>query len=246
MVGLVVLVLLVAGLLVAVRVSNSRRSVITRPKATSADNKLPAIGMGSAPSGMVGRPYSLKLYGWDLDQADVLTMAGDGVPAGLSLSCVSLPKSTMAFISCDVLGTPTEPGAKQVLFTLSDSQGAQATRSALINVSAHATPTPFPNKLPSIGAHNFPQGRVGVSYSAYVAGQDEDRYDTLSVVADKLPPGLTLGCGPSARSATGKYALVRCQISGVPTQAGSFDILYTVTDNKGGQGSRIYTLTISQ
>lgn len=115
----------------------------------------------------------------------------------------------------------------------------------------NATPTPVPtsfnpnNKKPYIGSYNFPQGKVNVEYSAHISGLDQDRSDILSLTAANLPPGLSLGCGPTGRDGMGIYAVIKCDINGIPTQSGNFDVLYTVTDNHGGQNSRTHTINIS-
>lgn len=102
------------------------------------------------------------------------------------------------------------------------------------------TPTPPPNNLPYIVTRVLPAGRKGYSYEMRVTGGDQDVQDTLTMTAASVPPGLSLG------NCQKRDIYLHCWLSGTPTQIGSWNIRFRITDNRGGIGSKTINLKITQ
>ena len=95
---------------------------------------------------------------------------------------------------------------------------------------------------------SLPSGMQGSFYNQPILANDSDNEDqdpnsvdpddifTYSVTAGALPPGLSLGTGPTAAGVP---------ISGTPTLAGTYNFTITA-DNGTNTGSTAYTLIISQ
>jgi hypothetical protein len=106
---------------------------------------------------------------------------------------------------------------------VTDATGTTVTKNLTITVAAGPT---FP------GSGTLPAGTVATSYSTTIAVNGGQPPYTLSVVAGQLPPGLSLNAN------TG-------EISGKPTQAGSFSITVQARDAAGAQSQKPFTLAIN-
>ena len=107
-----------------------------------------------------------------------------------------------------VSGTPTKVESPTVTYTVRDEDGDQAHKTFVITVEADLVPTLEPisdstAKLTKVFTRQLPEG----------SGGDGD----LDHAATGLPPGLS-------------FVKASLTITGTPTSAGEFDVIYTATD----------------
>ena len=115
--------------------------------------------------------------------------------------------------------------------------------------SPSQTPTPSPtppsgrNSPPTITTTSLPNAQVGVYYQAVVGGTDPDPDQLLSLTANGLPDGLSIG--PCAVTAPGSPSSgISCNIVGTPTLAGRNSVSFTISDNLGASRSKNLGITI--
>ena len=140
--------------------------------------------------------------------------AATGLPAGLTID----PATGL------ISGTPTATGTSTVTVTASNA-GGTATQTLTIVIQPPAV-VPIP-AVPVINSGTPPGGTVGTVYTYQITASNTP----TSYGASGLPPGLSIA------SATGL-------ISGTPTAAGSYGVVFLAT-NAGGSGVASYTLTIT-
>lgn len=109
--------------------------------------------------------------------------------------------------------------------------------------TAVPSPTPLPtaiNHPPVITSNSLPKGQVGLNYNAVISGMDQDIGDLLQMNFTNLPPGITKGeCQTQASN-----NLIRCIITGIPTQTGLYAVGIALSDNHGGLAQKVIGLTI--
>ncbi len=161
-------------------------------------------------------------YSWTLSPGSL------PLPAGLNLST-----------NGDLSGMPgtTAVGTNYFSVRVTDSLGA--TVDQLLSVTIYPALT--------IGTNAFPNGTIGVPYSAevLVSGGDPiylngapDGYDAF-ITDGSLPPGLNFSYGVITSS--NEYFVV----SGTPTNAGTFTWTGGATDADGNQVERSFSITIT-
>ena len=92
------------------------------------------------------------------------------------------------------------------------------------------SPTPPPqddNNTPRILTRRLRSGYIHTRYTANLTAYDRDRGDQLTFSVDNLPAGITLNsCRQLNYRLLGR--VLRCKISGAPTESGSFTVTATV------------------
>jgi probable HAF family extracellular repeat protein len=198
-------------------------------------------GFALTASGGIG-PYS---WSWAPAQSSTL-------PAGLSLSVAGL-----------ISGTPTASGMYNIAVTVADSESPAARASANYSITiAGGGPLTITSAPP-------PNGTVGQLYGGIIIMTEDhclarfhgwlpaatggigDHYWNWSAApGSSLPPGLTVGretytCGGSTRCCVTVSSPNLVQ--GVPTEAGMFHVILTITDSETPpmQVSANYTITIT-
>ena len=155
--------------------------------------------------------------------------SASGLPSGLSIDAAS------GF----VIGTPTQPGTFAMKITATDSTGR--TGSMIFNMVVVTTPLLITN-TGNVQTPTLPSGTVGVAYNQYLnatGGSNAGYQWTLSPGA--LPPGLTGGVNPNA-TCTSSCSF---QISGMPTQAGTFNFTLQVKDSLNNSAQQSFSLIIN-
>ena len=104
------------------------------------------------------------------------------------------------------------------------------------------TPTPPFNSTPIIITSYLPYGQLGNDYSASITALDKDQ-DPLDMKIEGLPPGITQGPCQLNAAPISIYPMttgimpprpggfISCNISGIPTQAGYFKVVVSVSDS---------------
>jgi hypothetical protein len=152
------------------------------------------------------------------------------LPAGLTLSSTGI-----------VSGYPTTPGSVNVVFTVKDIGGNEATKQLLVTVAPPVQITTTQVKAWTQGVNGYSQtlsavggspiGGVDGTYTWSWAGSS---INGTTIYIDDLPPGLSLN------SATG-------EISGSPStaRASAYAFNATAMDNNGVSATRLYYLQIN-
>ncbi|WP_185960400.1 Ig-like domain-containing protein [Pedobacter westerhofensis] len=122
----------------------------------------------------------------------------------------------------EITGSPTQTGTFTFPVTVTDNEGRTATANYTITVKD-------PLVLATIA---LPNGTVGVNYPAQTIPAASGGTGPYTYVAANVPPGLIFD--PLTR-----------QITGTPTQSGTFTISVTVTDAAGTSLTTPYTLTVN-
>ncbi|MCX2481276.1 putative Ig domain-containing protein [Pedobacter sp. MC2016-15] len=122
----------------------------------------------------------------------------------------------------EITGTPTQSGTFTFPVTVSDNEGRTASANYTIVVRDPLV----------LGTATLPNGTVGVMYPTQTLPAASGGTGPYTYVAVNVPPGLNFD-GPSR------------QITGTPTQSGTFTISVTVTDAAGNAVTVPYTLTVN-
>ena len=180
-------------------------------------------GIPSPQSATVGVAFSTTTAGAFFDaNGDPLSFTATGLPAGLGIN----PATGV------ISGVPTTSGLAGVAVTASDGKGGSVTSTFILNVF----PAPAGNLPPNVVGGGIPtpqSATVGFAYSTTTAGAFSDpNGDPLSFTATGLPTGVTIN------PTTGF-------ISGVPSVSGTFGIVVTANDGKGGIAQAVYVLNVA-
>jgi len=174
----------------------------------------------TAPNGRVDTDYSLHLTAvlQGDDKEPVVWTVVNPMPPGLSLS------STTG-LSVYVTGSPTSSGSFNIEVTATEDNGAGG--STTFDVSIEVWPDV------TIGTDSLPDGIVGQvpEYSALVSATGDVTYTWNADAGSELPPGL------SFNQLTGL-------ISGTPTTAGTYSIIFTAYDDDKPEDSDQKTLSL--
>jgi Putative Ig domain len=137
-----------------------------------------------------------------------------------------LPTGLSLSASGQLSGIPTVPGTYTFLI-----DAANAANAADVGVKSFTlTVTPI-----SISTGSLPYGDVAVAYSATITasgGTGALTWAMAPVQSSQMPPGLKLNANGT--------------ITGIPTSAGSYNIIVQATDTKGNKALTGYTINIYQ
>jgi hypothetical protein len=195
------------------------------------DSASPARTASQALSIVVAPPplviTTTSLAGGSVGQSYSQTLAATGGTPSYtwSVSAGSLPSGLTLNVSTGVVsGTPSASGTFN--FTAEVTDGTQTdTQPLSITVVPGATLT--------ITTASFPQGTVGVTYSATASASGGTGPYTWSLLSGHLPPGLSLD------STTGV-------VSGKPTKKGTYSFTLRVRDSLGAVVSKAFAIKINR
>lgn len=183
----------------------TRQMMATFMYGLAQSNTTLGVDTGTLPDGVAGVDYAatLKVRGGTAPY----TWSQTGLPAGLVLSQAGA-----------ISGKPTAVGASSVIVTVTDKDGATASRTISLTVTSV-----------SVTTSSLPNGSVGATYNATLAASGGVAPYTWSQTG--LPAGLTM-------SAAGV-------ITGKPTANGTTAVTVKVTDNVGFSASKTMNLVVS-
>jgi putative Ig domain-containing protein len=141
------------------------------------------------------------------------------MPNGLTMA------SSYGVQSTSVTGTPTTEETQNCTVQVKDPCGNTATKALGITIDP-----PRPLVITNQSSELRP-GTVGSPYAANLFADGGVRPWRWAVVAGQLPPGVVLNTSGS--------------FSGTPSAAGRFTFTVRVTDAKGVQASREFSITVS-
>ena len=205
------------------------------------------VTTANLPQGTVGTPYSSALsatggappYTWVLGTGDSGGSAGTagygraghaGIRLGrarTAAASIGLPPGVTLSTSGQLSGTPTVAGSYTFQATVNDSSSTDeqfATGTFTIVVSAQ-------NPLLITYSSPLPGGTVGTRYSLALLAQGGNSPYSWALTAGALPPGITLASNGS--------------MTGVPTQAGTYNFTVKVTDESGNTATGTFALVIA-
>jgi len=176
---------------------------------------------------VVGSPYTAgnSITFQAVGGTSPYTWRATGLPPGLSV----VASSGL------VTGTPTQPGSFTASVTVTDAINESTTSAIVLPVVT--TPLVITNfgQTPP----NLPSGTVGTAYSQTLTAQGGSQSGYTWSVQGNLPPGLTAGNSPGCPSACA------LQISGTPTQAGTYTFTAIVTDSLRVTSQQNVTIVIN-
>ena len=168
------------------------------------------------PNGTIGVGYG----------PEMITASGGTTPYTFAVVSGMLPGGLILSSAGQLSGMPMSTGSFTFTVRATDMNGCFGSRvyTIVINAAGCPTITLDPATIPAATA-GTPYGPVTITASG---GMEPYTY---AVTAGAFPPGLTLSTGG--------------EISGTPTQPGSFTVTITATDANGCQGSRIYSAVVN-
>jgi large repetitive protein len=122
----------------------------------------------------------------------------------------------------EITGTPAQAGNYVIGVTVTDSQGKTASNTYAVKVNGTLT---LPTKT-------LPNGIVGTSYLPQTLPAVTGGTSPYTYAATNLPPGLSFD--PTTR-----------EITGTPTQGGTYNISLTATDANNNKATTTYALTVT-
>lgn len=179
---------------------------------------------------VVGQPYT--------NSSNSISFQASGGITPYTLSATGMPPGlTVNSSSGLVTGTPTQPGTFPAIITVRDT--TRQSFSANFNLVVVTTPMLITNSDGTTPAM-MPPGTVGVSYLKFLnaAGGSQSGY-AWSIIQGNLPPGITQQPAPGCPTNCGM------QISGTPTQAGTFNFAAQVKDSLGNAAQQSFSLIVN-
>lgn len=177
-----------------------------------------ALSVGTLPNGTVGSPYSASVVSASGGVAPY-TYAATGLPSGLTLNTSN----------GGLTGTPTASGSFSPVFTVTDSQGATASRSGSLSIAAAPAP------LAWVTGATLPSGKRNVTYSTTLSVTGGAPAYTWTRTSGKFPNGLSLVANGTTATLSGK-----------PSKNGTYAFTLRVTDGRGISITRSFTVTIAR
>src|SRR5690554_3564891 len=151
------------------------------------------------------------------------TADGGAAPYTFQLASGSIPNGLQLSASGELSGAPTETGTFSFTVEATDDNGFSGSSAYTLSVDA-----PDINLEPN----SLPNGTAGTAYAgATISATGGTEPYSFTLTAGRLPAGLSL-------DADG-------ELSGTPSEAGSFPFTVTATEGNGFTGNRAYTLQIS-
>ena len=157
-------------------------------------------------------------YSYDVNASDA---DGDTLTYSLITSPLGM---TIDSFSGLVTWTPDIGGDTTVVVQVSDGNGGTASQTYVLNIA-------IPNQTPIITSTAIISGQVDADYNYLITATDADG-DPLNFSLTNAPLGMIIN------SASG-------EIIWLPRDSGSFDVLVTVDDGRGGVATQQYTLVIA-
>ncbi|MBI3365189.1 MAG: putative Ig domain-containing protein, partial [Ignavibacteriae bacterium] len=168
------------------------------------------LSPASLPNGVVGTSYSQTISG-----------SGGTAPYSFSVTAGALPTGFTLLSSGLISGTPTLAGGFTFTITATDAQGCLNDHAYTVSINC-PTITLSPSTLPN--------GIAGSVYTQTITASGGTAPYSFTVIADALPPGLTLSLAGL--------------VSGTPSTIGTYSLTIRATDAQGCAGSRSYEITI--
>jgi len=168
-----------------------------------------------------------------------ITFQASGGTAPYTWVGISLPTGLILdHASGVIVGTPTQQGTFAATITATDSQGR--TGSARFNLSVVTTPLLITTGTGQTPA-TLPSGMVGVAYNQFLDASGGSNAGYQWTTVGTLPPGLTAQVNSNA-TCTSSCSF---QISGTPTQAGTFNFTVQLKDSLGNAAQQSFSLIIN-
>jgi hypothetical protein len=185
----------------------------------------PAVGN---PASLISIPTNPTLPTGQVGSAYTASVgaAGGAAPYIWGLDTGSWPQGIALNAAGGISGTPSQAGSFSVTLGVHDSSTPPQTATRVFTLTVSASPL-------EISSTSLPSGTVSAPYSSTLVAANGVPPYSWSVANGQLPPGLTLQTGG--------------QISGTPSQAGSFSVTLGVHDSSTPlqTATQAFTLTIS-
>ncbi len=190
--------------------TDAQGCVSSRDYSVTVDCPSIVLTPATLPNGVVSTSYGQTISG-----------SGGTAPYSFSVTTGSLPNGLTLSSAGLISGTPTLAGGFTFTITATDAQACSNDHTYTVSINC-PTITLSPATLPN--------GIVGSAYLHSITSGGGTAPYTFTVIADALPPGLSL-------STAGL-------ISGTPTTVGAYPVTIRATDAQGCAGSQSYGITI--
>ncbi|OGG01933.1 hypothetical protein A2Z33_01705 [Candidatus Gottesmanbacteria bacterium RBG_16_52_11] len=108
------------------------------------------------------------------------------------------------------------------------------------------TPTPQPgNTNPVIQTRFLSDATLNQQYTNFIYGWDGNANETLTMTITGLPPGIVRTTCNLRHNFGGYPSYLECYIEGKPTQRGTFNVVATIYDGRGGSGTKTLPLIVN-
>ena len=169
----------------------------------------------SLPAATIGKDYN-----------QTLTATGGVLPYKWSIMSGALPLNLTLSATGAITGNPTTAGKYDIQFMVTDGNPSQPMVHQQLSITVAAAGSPL-----TVTTNSLPNATVGTAYNQTLSASGGVLPYNWSIMSGSLPLNLTL-------SATGA-------ITGTPTTAGTYDILFMVTDGNPLQPMVHKQLTIT-
>ncbi len=167
-----------------------------------------------------------------------IQVSASGGQTSYSFSMSSNPASSSLSInenSGQITGTPTQTGTFTLTVTVTDDHGRTGTRSFSMTVNA---PTPVSTPLTIAEINDIAVKISGVQTNSPITPIQVSASGGQTPYAYSLSSNPATGSGLSINQSSG-------QITGTPTQRGSFTLTVTVTDNANTTATESFSMAVS-
>ena len=200
----------------SVRVTDTPSGLIGYPGGAATQNFTLTVGTGVLSIVPTALPAALVGQAF----ASTLTATGGIPPYSWSVSAGTLPAGVTLGTNGVFSGTPTTAGPSNFTVQVRDSVNATATRDFAVTATAGL----------NISTATLDDAVVNIAYNLTLAAQNGTAPFTYSVASGALPAGITL-------TSAGIF-------TGIPTAAGSFDIVVQVVDRGNLAATKAFTLVV--
>ncbi len=177
----------------------------------------------SVPGGTIGQPYSQTLTA--LSVVSLNPTQGSPASATWSIQSGSPPPGVTLSSSGVLAGTPTTEGSYTFVVRAVGGGGTSDTETETLTVRQPISITSAFAQRPA------PKAEVGIPFSATQSATGGTGTFTWSITTGALPAGLTLGADGT--------------VSGTPSVAGRFPLVFTVTDSEQRTAAVNVTLVVA-
>lgn len=197
--------------------------------------------------GQVQVEYKDTIQATDPDLDDSVVVKIEGLPQELSYECspsFNLLRTELIH-TCKVSGTPQTAGTYQVHVLAHDQAGNEAKVQMSLVILPEATSGDDTTQSTEvrIGSANLKKARTDLPYFTVIQGTTKAKYGEPTLAVSGLPEELSSECHTRLNFIRTQYTAY-CEITGVPTTLGLYEVMTTLTDGAGNSATALKVLEV--